>query len=529
LRIAWALMLVSGQSAACCPLCAKPSARVHSQYSRTLQDLPWGPLRVQLHLQVRRFFCQNPACPRKIFTEPLTGLAERSARRTTRLREALLAIGWALGGQAGAWQCAAHAMPISRTTLLSLLRHWGSVARPTPRVLGVDDWTFQARSSGTLLVDLERHQPVEVLLGSDEQVLADWLLAHPGVEVIVRDRGASYLKGATKGAPQAQQVLDRWHVLKNLGEVIQKTVAQQVDVLRQASEQVQQNTRQMSLAPPACTQPESRRRKPARRKPPAISPRRAWQMAMHQQVHELAAEGKTQADIVRMLHLHPHTVRKYLRMPTFVAHYCSPYPSPVEPYRAYLEARWQQGEVMIKTLWHELQEQGFTGSYKSVWTFVRTWPLPAGMTPTSSSSSVAASTRRGAPATPTPWRVKWLLLHKPEELNAKDAAYRQAVFQLSPRLSSLSALGQDFVCMIRERKSEALHSWLERAKACPYEEVRRFAQGLEREFPAVQAALTEPWSTGQVEGQITRLKYLKRQMYGRAHIDLLRLRVLHAA
>jgi hypothetical protein len=112
--------------------------------------------------------------------------------------------------------------------------------------------------------------------------------------------------------------------------------------------------------------------------------------------------GKTQAEITRTLHLHPHTVRKYLRMPTFVARYRSPHPSPVEPYRDYLEERGPQGEVMIRTLWRELQAQGFTGSYKSVWTFVRNWSLPVGMTPTSSSSSVAASTRRSAPSTRTP-------------------------------------------------------------------------------------------------------------------------------
>jgi transposase len=247
-------------------------------------------LRVHLHLQVRRFFCQNPACSRKIFTEPLPGLAERSARRTTRLRNALLALGWALGGQAGARQCAAHAMPVSGTTLLSLLRHYGPVARSTPRVLGVDDWSFQAHASGTLLVDLERHQPVEILLGSDEQVLADWLLAHPGVEVIVRDRGGSYLKGASKGAPQAQQVLDRWHLLKNLGEVIQKMLAQQIDLIRQAGELVKQNSQQRLLTPPPSVQPDSRRRKPPRRKHPAPSPRRAWQEAMHRQVHELAKD-----------------------------------------------------------------------------------------------------------------------------------------------------------------------------------------------------------------------------------------------
>ena len=275
------LVLVSGQSAACCPLCEEPSARVHSHYTRTLQDLPWGPLRVLLRIRVHRFFCQNPSCPRKIFSEPLSGFAECSARRTTRLREALLVTGWALGGQAGARHCAAHAMPISGTTLLSLLRRWGSVAKRTPRVLGVDDWSFQARSSGTLLVDLEHHCPVEVLLGSDEHVLTDWLLAHLGVEVIVRDRGVSYLKGAIKGAPQAQQVLDRWHLLKNLGEVIQKTLAQQIDVIRQAGEQMTKNIRQTSLTPPASAPPDDRRRKPPRRKPPPPSPRRAWQTAMH--------------------------------------------------------------------------------------------------------------------------------------------------------------------------------------------------------------------------------------------------------
>jgi transposase len=121
-------LLISGQSVACCPRCAEPSTLVHSHYTRTLQDLPWSPLRVQLYLQVCRFFCQNPACPRKIFTEPLTGFAERSARCTTRLRDARLSIGWALGGQVGARQCVAHAMPLCATTLLSLLRRWGPVA-----------------------------------------------------------------------------------------------------------------------------------------------------------------------------------------------------------------------------------------------------------------------------------------------------------------------------------------------------------------------------------------------------------------
>jgi transposase len=249
-------------------------------------------------------------------------------------------------------------------------------------------------------------------------------------------------------------------------------------------------------------------------------------------VHEQAADGKSATEIATSLQINRHTVAKYLRMPTFVTHYRSPRASPLEPYRAYLQARWEQGEVMIKTLWQELQEQGFTGSYKSVWNFVRAWPLPAGMTPTSPAVSAPALTQaasRSAPLTRTPGQGRWLLLHDQEGLKEADAAYRQALLRLCPTLRTLSTLGQEFVQVIRNRKSEALLPWLEKAKACPYEEVQRFALGLLKEFAAVQAALSEPWSQGQVEGQITKLKLLKRQMYGRANIDLLRLRLLHAA
>jgi transposase len=197
-----------------CPLCGKQATRIHSRYERTLQDLPWGLCRVRVRLRVRRWFCQNLGCPRRLFTERLPTVTQPYARRTRRLQEALLQLGWASGGEAGAKLGKARGMPVCAATLLSLLRQAGEVNLPTPRVLGVDDWGFAAaHPTGTLLVDLERHRPVDVLLGSDEQVLAEWLRTHPGVQIICRDRGASYLRGARKGAPHARQVLDRWHLL----------------------------------------------------------------------------------------------------------------------------------------------------------------------------------------------------------------------------------------------------------------------------------------------------------------------------
>jgi transposase len=345
-----------------CTLCGKQATRIHSRYERTLQDLPWGLCRVRLRVRVRRWFCQNPACPRHVFTERLPMVTQPYARRTTRLQEALLQLGWALGGEAGARQSLARGMPVCAATLLSLLRRAGEVPPPTPRVLGVDDWGFgKVHPTGTILVDLEHHRPVDVLLGSDEQVLAEWLTSHPGVEIICRDRGASYPRGVSKGAPHARQVLDRWHLLKNVGEVLQRTVAQQVDVLRQADQAVKPASPRQDVNLPPQTASADKPRKPPRRKLATPSPQRAWQLSMFEQVHALAAQGYSPYDIVKRLHLQKQTVRKYLQMEHCVDHRHCPGGSSVEPYRAYLEARWAQGPVMIKTLWQELQAQGFTG------------------------------------------------------------------------------------------------------------------------------------------------------------------------
>jgi transposase len=261
-------VVTSTQPQGRCPICGEATSRVHSRYTRTLQDLPCSGLRVRLRLHVRRFFCANTSCPRQIFAERLPALTEAFARRTNRLRDVLLEIGWALGGQAGARLCRKQAKPVCAATLLAQLRRTGVDEFPTPRVLGVDDWGFQQKHpTGTILVDLEQHRPVDVLLGSDEEVLTQWLHKHGGVEVISRDRGASYRKAAAKGAPHAQQVLDRWHLLKNLGEVIQKTLAQQIDVLRQAGQQVKKTTQQTPFAPTESTQPPRKLRKPPRRQP----------------------------------------------------------------------------------------------------------------------------------------------------------------------------------------------------------------------------------------------------------------------
>jgi transposase len=494
---------------------------VQSRYTRTLLDLPWATVRVRLQLTVRRFVCPDPTCPRKIFTERVPQLAAPYARRTTRLEAHLVTIAFALGGQAGARACAAARIAVSGATLLKVLRQHAPPPGPTPRVLGVDEFARRkGRTYATILVDLERHAVVDLLPESSNEVFAAWLHAHPGVEIISRDRGEAYGSGASAGAPDAVQIADRWHLAKNFGDALQKLFTRHAAALRQAAHTA--GTGDAPAPLPAVLPPSPPPAKPARRrKPPMLSAQQVWQRAMYQRVRELAAADWSVAASSRELQLSKRTVRKYRDLEQFVDQRALARPSTVEPYRSYIEQRWRHGCTQVKQLWEELQAQGFRGSYKSVWLFTRGWAVPE--EPTGAPYPLVQPTH---PAR-TPRQAMWLLVRPPEALDAAETTYRERLCQLCPEAATAYPLAQAFTQLLRTRTVEALDPWLEQADACGVREVQRFALGLRQDDAAVRAALEHPFSNGQTEGQVNRVKQLKRQMYGRAKFDLLRARVLY--
>jgi len=223
---------------AVCPDCCQESVRIHSRYTRKPADLPCSGFAVQLHLSIRRFFCDNPACPRRTFTERLPNIVASFARRTNRLVEAQRAIGFSDGGEAGARLTTKLGMPTSPDTLLRMINAAPEFEATRPRVLGVDDWAMRKRHSyGTILVDLERHQVVDLLPDRKPETLAHWLSEHPGVEIISRDRGQEYIDGIAQGAPQVIQVADRFHLLQNLLEVVERLFKRMPNELRLAAAQ----------------------------------------------------------------------------------------------------------------------------------------------------------------------------------------------------------------------------------------------------------------------------------------------------
>jgi transposase len=518
-----------------CPGCRRRSHRLHSSYTRRIADLPIAGCEVVLHLRVRRFRCSASKCPRRIFAEQIPRLAGRRARRSTPLLAALQEIGFDLGGRPGARIGSRLKMPASRSTLLRLVRRAPSPPPVAPRVLGVDDWAWRrGQRYGSILVDLERRRPIKLLPDRTAESLAAWLRDHPGIDVISRDRAGAYADGARQGAPDAMQVADRFHILANAGELLERVLASRRPALRQAAAAVDRTLAQDQQPVTARTAtpdpPPGKRHAQQEREG-----RRAQRLARYDGVVALHKEGHSHAAISRQTGLGRRTVRRYLRAGVFPERSASPArPTMLAPYEAYLRTRWMDGCHNAHQLWREIRSQGYAGQAANVRRYLARWrPAPGRPGPTvrQDQSDHAPSTppvRQPTPV-PSPRQARWLLLRAVETLTPDERAYRTALLDAEPTIREVRQLVADFETLVRTRDRPGLIAWLERADASSIPEVRSFATGLRRDRAAVDEALSSPWSNGQTEGQINRLKVLKRQMYGRAKLDLLEKRFLYAA
>lgn len=228
----------SRMESATCPICGRNSTRIHSRYNRRLSDLPWQGLSVVLIWRSRKFFCRYDDCQRTIFVERLPQVVRPHGRRTQRLSVAIRCIALACGGEGGSRLASRLGMTFSPDLLLREIRRTSIAQSHTPRVLGVDDWAFRkGQRYGTVLIDLENNCPVDLLPDRESDSLKKWLQDHPGVEIISRDRGDCYIKGATEGAPDAIQVADRFHLMQNLREALARVIERHSKQVRSIAKQ----------------------------------------------------------------------------------------------------------------------------------------------------------------------------------------------------------------------------------------------------------------------------------------------------
>jgi transposase len=506
-----------------CPQCGELSRRQHSRYQRHPLDLPWRGQTVRMQVHSRRWFCDEPTCPRKIFAERFDGALARYARRTTGTTELLTTFALQAGDEGGARLARKVGVPTSPDTLLRILHTLTDADdQRGPRVLGVDDVALRRkqRRYGTLLIDLETHRPIDLLDDRTADVFAKWLCCHPGVEIIVRDRAGAYAEGGRQGAPDAIQVADRFHLSANAGAALD-------EVLRTRRRHIEYvvvdgPAEQPGPTPTAPLPPSSQTQQ-------NLAVRRTRRSARWDDVRNRRAEGYGIARIAREMGMHRRTVRRYLAAPVPPHNRPAEHPKPsgltsptLEPFVDYLQGRWQAGCTNVAQLQRELEGQGYQGSYSLLMQALQPWrgPRPP--------PEPGRGRRRGRPRVKRV-NVRWLCLRPPDQLEPYELDAPNDILEGDARLALGYALLQRFRRLIARRSVRDLDAWLEDAEASNLRPFVSLSHGIQADRAAVVNGLTLPWSTGPVEGTVTKVKLLKRQGYGRASTHLLRRRVISAA
>lgn len=494
-----------------CPICDQVSRCRHSEYERRLQDLPWQGFAVELRLKVRRFRCRNPACSRKIFAEPLPAVAHPRARRTVRVREILRLIGYSAGGLPGSRILKRLALPVSDDTVLRTIKHPDkNPADDRIRSLGIDDWAWRkGQRYGTIFVDLDKHRVVDLLPDRSTESVQAWLEKHPGIEVISRDRCGIYAEAAEQGAAGALQVADRFHLLMNLSAAIERAL--------------EERSSELCLAPDqkpavAIVNPSDAQKKPTlaeQRK----QQRRDRRLQRYERVVELHRSGYSQSAISAEMGIQRKTVRRWLRAGQFPERKAPiGRKSQVREFHEYIRQRWDEGCHNATRLFQEIQVRGYRGGRQMVSHYVSCWRTKP---PQSSPKKQKRRFDRVAPK-----HAAILACRPAERLSEQQQALFERVAVNCPSIRWMRNLAMDFREAIASKDRDAMLNWIRTAAQCGIGPLVRFAYGLKKDLGAVIAAVETRWSNGQIEGQINRLKAIKRQMYGRAGFHLLRARVM---
>ncbi|HLZ57844.1 MAG TPA: ISL3 family transposase [Ktedonosporobacter sp.] len=509
------------QPSMACPECHQSSSRIHGRYQRTVADVPCAGRNVILALTVRKFVCGTPTCPRQIFTERLPGLVQSYARMTTRLAALVQTLGVVAGGELGTRLAERLGIAMTPTTLLRHLMHLCSPRAPAVKVLGVDDWSWKkGRRYGTILVDLQRHKIIDLLPDRKAETFAQWLREHPEVDIISRDRGTDYAAAARAAAPQALQIADRFHLVRNLADALELLLAQcRADLRRAEPDPLPEELPAPSAR--ALPHPQTWRQQPPQQMERKYQAHQAEREDRFRQIMALRAQGMFFADIAKRVGMGERSVRKWVKQGGPPIHRRRRRRRSVfDSYAAYVLERWQAGVHDGKQLFEEIQAQGFTGSVRVVGRFLQTLrenrrPL-TDLAPPSPAEQFSAR------------KAIWLFIREQATLTTVEQAELTLIRQASQTAETAYGLVQDFLTMVRKRQGERLDSWIEAVQVSQIPELQRFVTGILKDKDAVLAGLTQVYSNGPVEAQVHKLKLVKRSMFGRAKLPLLRQRLLNA-
>lgn len=500
-----------------CPNCCTPSDKVHSYYTRKLNDLPVFGKSSRIFLRSRKFYCNSDECPFKVFAERFASHFKPYKRRTERLETKIRQLGLLAGGKPAEYICRTVSIPVSDSTILRVIEKGELPDEEVVTAVGVDDWAFKKRDRyGSILVNLGTGKVIDLLPDREERTLFRWLQERPAIQVVTRDRFSNFQKAITAGAPQSIQVTDRWHLLKNLSEAVQKMLVRQYSTVNTALADRQQKK---ATFEPTGIQPVPKRIVKN------DEPQKGIRLQRFQQLKQLQGKGYSIRAMARHFGMHRQTVKKYLDMDTLPRKSLGT-ANTVEQYFPYIKKRMEEDpDLFLTTLWNELKEHhGYPGAYTTLCEALQYYDVRIGK---KAGLTRKLPTRAGASFKPQAAAI--LFVSRQDKLSDAQRKTVDELCAVSGDLLQAFTLAQSFRGMMSEKSGgKKLREWISQSSKSGISEMASFAKGLLSDYAAIENALSLPWSNGPVEGNVNRLKMIKRQMYGRAGFELLRRRVIFA-
>src|SRR5579859_6030674 len=427
--------VVSTRTRSHCPLCFCPAQRQHSQYTRVVADLPCAGLRVQLRLQMHKFFCENADCSRKIFTERVPAFVEPWAQTTVRLRQALQALGTATCGELGTRLATHLGIRISAATILRRIMALPSAPVEAVSHLGIDDFALRrGRNYGTILVDLQRHQVIDLLPDRKAETAKAWIRAHPEIDLISRDRAGDYATAARLGAPQAVQTADRFHIIKNLAEAVEKALVHCRAELQKSSKE--QNETKAEA-------PQEPRLSPLTSNGQPYSAHQTERYERYQHVVALRERGMKIKEIAKRVGLGARTIQSWLASDEYPeTNYHHPHRSSFDAYASYVQQRLDGGCHNIQQIWREIKAQGYPHSDRALRAHLE--PLRGKRKAEfPEASSLDRFSAKGA---------TWLFIRPIKDLGEKEQQELATIRQASKTAETIYQLVQGFLQIVRGRR-----------------------------------------------------------------------------
>ncbi len=508
-----------------CPSCKKYSNKVHDHYLRTISDLAVFESKTIIALKTRKFKCENSQCNRKVFSEQ-SPYTTRYSRRTKRASKVLDTLSIELTGKLGSILSEQLLFKVSRSTIVRIAHNRELPEIIQPKVLGVDDWAYRKGVSyGTILIDMETSRPIDILPSREGKDLKDWLRKYHDVEIVTRDRASSYSSAVNEVCPDAVQVADRFHLLMNLSDaldrylknsytIIKKLITDKTnEILDLPDNEIQENTGEGGSNPPSSKHQKVSEVKVDQR------------LDIFNKVKELQAKGISKRKISRDLSISRGTVYSYFEQETLSPRNCSRSTN-IDLFFQIIVARLKSEGFMIKDIIDEIYELGYSGGRTQAYQNINI---------IKEKLNLYKPDFREVQKVKIPF-VKPLSSRKLSKYigsslsaieNPDEQKYMKTLLDNIPEFKVVRRLVQIFKMMLKRQKGN-IKRWIEFIKNSKYKltGLKTFANGLLRDIKAVENGINLPWSNGAVEGHVNRIKSIKRQMYGRASFELLRKKII---